>query len=262
MKQRVKTLTFLSLLTFVLLMMTLAVPLNASAASRASSGHASAQALHSSSLPLFIKDTKTETLNWAGYAASGSSGQFTKVSANWTETAIKCGSTTSWAVFWVGLDGFNSNTVEQTGTGGVCQGGSPTYFAWYEVYPKEPIITINKPVKPGDAFSASATAVTRSSFKLVISDSTQKWTFQTTQTLSGAVLSSAEVIAEAPANSSGILPLADFGTVHFRLGMVNGKSIGSFSPDEVVMVTSGGTVKAQPSALSGGTAFTVTWKHS
>lgn len=262
MKQRVKPLTLLPLLTCVLLMMALAVPLNASAASSASSGHASAQALHFSSLAAFIKGTKTETLNWAGYAASGSSGQFTKVSANWTQTALKCGSTTSWAVFWVGLDGYNSSTVEQTGTGGVCQGGSPTYFAWYEVYPKQPIITINKPVKPGDAFAASATAVTKTSFKLVISDSTQKWTFTTTQTISGAALSSAEVIAEAPSNSSGILPLANFGTIHFRLSMVNGKSIGSFSPTEIVMVTSGGTVKAQPSALSGGTAFSVTWKHS
>jgi hypothetical protein len=44
--------------------------------------------------------------------------------------------------------------------------------------------------------------------------------------------------------------------------MVNGKSIGSFNPQEIVMETSGGTVKAQPSALSGGTAFSITWKHS
>jgi hypothetical protein len=82
------------------------------------------------------------------------------------------------------------------------------------------------------------------------------------QTISGAQLSSAEVIAEAPSSSGGVLPLANFGTVHFSNSKVNGQSIGSFSPVEIVMETSGGTVKAKPSALSGGTAFSVTWKHS
>lgn len=262
MKQRVKTLALLPMLTFALLMITLAGPLNASAASRVGSGHASAQALHFSSLPVFIPGTKFTSTNWAGYAAAGSSGQFTTVSAKWTEPTVKCSSAATYSVFWVGLDGFNSSTVEQTGSAGFCQGGSPVYFAWYEVYPKEPIIQINKPVAAGDSFSASATALTSTSFKLVISDSTQKWTFSTKQTLTGANLSSAEVIAEAPGNSSGVLPLANFGTVHFSSSMVNGKSLGSFNPDEIVMVTSGGTVKAQPSALSGGTAFSVTWKHS
>lgn len=258
MKHKVKTLALLPLLTFALLMITLAGPLNASAASVASSGHASVPAQRFSRPPVFVSSSKST--NWAGYAAT--SGHFTKVSAKWTQPTVKCGSTNTYSVFWVGLDGYNSSTVEQTGSGGFCQGGSPVYFAWYEVYPKEPIIEINKPVHPGDALSASATAVTSSSFKLVISDSTQGWTFKTTQTLSGAALSSAEVIAEAPSSQSGVLPLANFGTVHFSNSMVNGQSIGSFSPVEIVMVTSGRTVKAQPSALSGGTAFSVTWKHS
>ena len=257
MKYRVKTLALLPLLTIAFLLIGMAAPLSASAAS---SKPPSVRATHFSSLPVFINNTKTNSTNWAGYAATG--GPFTKVSAKWTQPSVKCSSTNTYSVFWVGLDGFNSSTVEQTGSAGFCQGGSPVYFAWYEVYPKEPIIEINKPVKPGDAFSASATSVTSTSFKLIISDSTQHWTYKTTQTLTGAALSSAEVIAEAPSNSGGVLPLADFGTVHFTSSMVNGKSLGSFSPTEIVMVTSGGTVKAQPSALSGGTAFSVTWKHS
>ena len=260
MKHRVKTLALLPLLTVALLLIGLMAPLTASAASRASSKHISVPAQHFSSPPVFVNNSSTNSNNWAGYAAS--SGHVTKVSAKWTQPTVTCGSTNTYSVFWVGLDGFKSSTVEQTGSAGFCQGGSPVYFAWYEVFPKQPIIEIKKPVLPGDALSASATAVTSSSFKLVISDSTQGWTFKTTQTLSGAALSSAEVIAEAPSNQSGILPLANFGTVNFSSSMVNGKSIGSFSPTEIVMVTSGGTVKAQPSALSGGTAFSVTWKHS
>lgn len=257
MKDRVKILTLLPLLTVVLLLIGMAAPLSASAAS---SKPSSSRATHFSSLPVFVNNTTTKSQNWAGYAATG--GTFTKVSAKWTQPSVKCSQTNTYSVFWIGLDGFNSNTVEQTGSAGFCQGGSPAYFAWYEVYPKEPIIQINKPVKAGDAFSASATAVSSTSFKLVISDSTQNWTYKTTQTLTGAKLSSAEVIAEAPSNQNGILPLADFGTMRFTSSKVDGKSLGSFSPTQIVMVTSSGTVKAQPSALSGGTAFSVTWKHS
>jgi hypothetical protein len=255
-KQGTKTFTLLPILTVALFLIALAGPLNASAATVASSRHTSAAAEHLSTLPAFIKNA-TST-NWSGYAAV--SGHYTSVSASWTEPSVNC-SSTSYAAFWVGLDGDGSNTVEQTGTDSDCQGSSPTYYAWYEMYPKYPV-DINQTVRPGDAMSASVTAVTSSSFKLVISDSTQGWTFQTTKSLSSAKLESAEAIAEAPSSSSGVLPLANFGTVNFSSTMVNGQSIGSFSPQEIVMETSGGTVKAQPSALSGGTAFSVTWKHS
>ncbi|MBV9228413.1 MAG: hypothetical protein JOZ18_03795 [Chloroflexi bacterium] len=242
------------MLTFALLMIILAGSLHASAAS---SRHTAVSTQHFSAASAFIKNSQSS--NWSGYAAI--SGHYTSVSASWTQPSVKCSSSATYSSFWVGLDGDGSNTVEQTGTEGDCQGRSPTYFAWYEMFPKFPV-TINHPVLPGDALSASVTSGTKSSFKLVISDQTQGWTFQTTKTLRSAKLASAEAIAEAPSSQSGVLPLADFGTVNFSSTMVNGQSIGSFNPDEIVMVTPGGTVKAQPSALSGGTAFSVTWKHS
>jgi hypothetical protein len=68
------------------------------------------------------------------------------------------------------------------------------------------------------------------------------------------------VIAEAP-SSGGVLPLADFGSVGFSAATVNGKPIGSFNPDPITMV-SGSTVKASTSTVSGGTSFSVTWKHA
>jgi hypothetical protein len=258
-KHRIATLALLPLLTAALLVIGMMTPLSASAAS---AKHVSVPAHFSSSLPHFLKGTTTQSTNWAGYAASGTTGEFTSVSAKWKQPTVTCTSAATYSVFWVGLDGFNSSTVEQTGSGGDCVSGSPVYYAWYEVYPKEPIITINKPVQPGDIFSASATEVTSTSFKLAISDSTQKWSFSTTQTLTGASLSSAEVIAEAPSSGS-VLPLANFGTVHFINSMVNGQPIGNFSPEEIVMVvSSGGTVKAQPTSLANGMAFNVIWKHS
>jgi hypothetical protein len=57
------------------------------------------------------------------------------------------------------------------------------------------------------------------------------------------------------------LPLTNFGTVSFSAVTVNGAAIGSFNPDRIDMV-SGGVTKAQTSALSGGTSFSVAWRHS
>src|SRR5207302_1802466 len=61
--------------------------------------------------------------------------------------------------------------------------------------------------------------------------------------------------------SGGVLPLTNFGTVSFSSTTVNGQPIGNFNPDKIDMV-SGSTVKAQTSSLSGGTNFSVAWKHS
>ena len=259
MKRKGKALMLLPPLVLTLMLITLVGPVHASAASVASSGHVSAPA-HFTAPPKFIKGSTTQSTNWSGYAATGGSGAYTSVSGSWTEPTVTC-SQTAYSSFWVGLDGYNSNTVEQTGTDSDCSGSTPTYYAWYEMYPKFPV-NLNKTVKPGDSMSASVTAGSNHSFTLVISDSTQHWTFQVTKKSSTAKRSSAEVIAEAPSSSGGVLPLADFGTVNFSNSKANGHAIGGFNPVEIVMVTSTGTVKAQPSALSSGTAFSVTWKHS
>jgi hypothetical protein len=78
-----------------------------------------------------------------------------------------------------------------------------------------------------------------------------------------AKLASAEVIAEAPSSSGGVLPLANFGTVNFSGASVNGSTLTSNTPglDAITMVTSSGTVKAQPGSMNNG-SFSDTWKHS
>ena len=49
--------------------------------------------------------------------------------------------------------------------------------------------------------------------------------------------------------------------IGFSSTAVNGQPIGNFNPDKIDMV-SGSTVKALTSSLSGGTSFSVAWKHS
>jgi Peptidase A4 family len=203
------------------------------------------------------KITQSTSSNWSGYSAIN--GRYTSVSASWTQPTANCTSATTYSSFWVGLDGDGSNTVEQTGTDADCSGGVAKYYAWYEMYPKFPV-NLSLAVRPGDSISASVTTDGNGHFTLTIRDNSTG-SFTTTQHLSHARLASAEAIAEAPSGSGGVLPLTNFGTVNFSSTTVNGAPIGNFSPDKIDMV-SGSTTKAQTSALSGGTSFSVTWKHS
>jgi hypothetical protein len=202
--------------------------------------------------------TSSTSTNWSGYAVTGS--RYTSVSASWTEPSVSC-SGTAYSSFWVGLDGDTSSTVEQTGTDADCSGTSPQYYAWYEMYPKFPV-NFSNPVSRGDKLTASVTSNGSGSFTLTISDTSKGWTQTVNARLKSAKLSSAEVIAEAPSGSGGVLPLANFGTVSFSNAKANGSLLTSTTPgiDPITMVTNSGTVKAQPSGISSG-SFSVSWKH-
>jgi hypothetical protein len=202
--------------------------------------------------------TNSTSTNWSGYAVTGS--RFTSVSAQWTEPTVSC-SGTAYSSFWVGLDGDTSNTVEQTGTDADCSGSTPQYYAWYEMYPKFPV-NLKGTVRPGDHLSASVTTDGSGRFTLTITDSTQGWTNTTNARLKSAKLASAEVIAEAPSSSGGVLPLANFGTVGFSGATANGALLTNSTPHiDPITMQSGSTVKAQPSSISNG-SFSVAWKHS
>jgi Peptidase A4 family. len=75
------------------------------------------------------------------------------------------------AVFWVGIDGFTSGTVEQDGTLAECNHGAAFYFTWWEMFPANSIQVAGSSVSPGDAISSS---VVRSgtSYTLKVTDST------------------------------------------------------------------------------------------
>ena len=199
--------------------------------------------------------------NWSGYAATGR--KFRSVSASWTEPKGHCsGGGHQFSSFWVGIDGATSSTVEQTGSEVDCRGSRPRYFAWFEMFPAFPVNFANR-VRPGDHFSASVTHTGGSKYTLVISDSTQHWSHTVHKSLRGAKNSSAEVIAEAPSTGGGrVLPLANFGTVHFSGAKANGSAIGHFGPIRIVMVNNSGRAKDAVSSLSRGKNFTVRWKHS
>jgi hypothetical protein len=224
---------------------------------------------------LGVEHNNVSSTNWSGYAVESPS-QFTEVTGTWVEPTASCTSSGhTYAAFWVGLDGYNSKSVEQLGTDSDCtKANSPSYYAWYEMYPAASvsISTTTYPVKPGDTMTAS---VTRSgtSYTLAVTSS-EGWTFSTTQTGSDAN-SSAEWIAEAPDTCLLIFcsnaHLSNFGTVAFSSSeaATGGalQPVSSFTtnsgPHDITMTTSSGVTRAQPSALStNGTGFTDTWHHN
>ena len=209
--------------------------------------------------------TQVRSTNWAGYADDHTAGTtYSTVTGNWSEPAVSCPSHgTLYAVFWVGIDGFTSGTVEQDGTLAECNHGKATYFSWWEMFPTNSIQVVGSSVSPGDSISASVVR-SGSTYTLKLTDSTHPAnSFSTAQTCSTCVNSSAEWIAEAPSSGSKILPLANFGTWTETGATVNSGVITSFPDDELTMVDSSGRIKAQPGALNGsGNGFSVTWKRS
>ena len=248
----------------------LAVASSASAATIRTPGHINPMAPVGS----VNRDTVTSS-NWSGYAVQSPS-QFTDAQGSWTQPSVTCPSNSAqYASFWVGIDGYSSNSVEQLGTDSDCNGRNrPSYYAWYEMYPAYSVelTPSTYPVKPGDTLSATV-SVSGTAFTLTIASS-EGWTFKTTQSGAGLAQSSAEWIAESPEICSRrctLAQLSDFGTVYFSkseaaVGGGAPQPISSFTsdsgPHDIIATTSSGTYRAQPSALTSGTAFSIAWKHS
>jgi hypothetical protein len=249
-----------------------------------------------------------ESYNWSGYAVTGSSA--TQVTGSWTVPSVAGSEAGSYSAAWVGIDGYSSATVEQTGTmqEGNGSNGSGIYYAWYEMYPN-PMVQLSNPVKAGDNVTASVTYEGNNEFLLTITDTSEipVWTYTNTlsagtQRIAGALQdnnnpvenydsqlfdrsdartqvaarSSVEWIMEAPSSYSGVLPLADFGTISFSAASATISSptsgtdplgsIGSYTNNvAITMVTepsrrTPSVLEATPSTLTAPNSFTVTWK--
>jgi hypothetical protein len=210
--------------------------------------------------------TDVQSTNWSGYADTGSS--FSKVSASWTEPSATCsGSATQLAAFWVGIDGYTSSSVEQDGTIIECYQGAAYQYTWWEMYPTNAVQIVGGTLAAGDAITST---VTRSgtTYRLTVTDSTHTAnSFTETETCSSCANTSAEWIAEAPSGSSGVYPLADFGSWTASSASVTEGStsgvISSFTDDQITMADTSGNIEALPGALnSSGNGFSVTWERS
>jgi peptidase A4-like protein len=215
--------------------------------------------------------TAVGSYNWAGYAdAATTSGTFTKVSGAWTTPKVVCTKEDTITSEWVGLDGWTSSTVEQDGTLGWCFEGVPTYFTWYEMYPAG-TVEVGTTLTPGDKITAS---VVRSgtTYTLKVTDATHTAnSFTTTATcaLATCLDTSAEWIAERPAFSIGIAPLADYtkwvlsGATETASGTAG--TIASYpTNDSITMIdaTQSYNLTTTSALNAAGKSFTTTWLNS
>lgn len=202
-------------------------------------------------------DSQIGSSNWSGYAATGSNGSFHSVTANWTEPTGHCSSSPNgYSSFWVGLDGYSSDSVEQTGSEVDCNGTTPSYYSWYEMYPAYPV-NFSNTVRPGDSFTGTVTFSGTNTYTLTLTDHTQGWTRTVTKKQSGLARSSAEVITEAPSDSAGPLPLTDFGTITYSSSAANGTSLGTQNPQGLYI-----TGEDTTSAINSNGGFSNTWTSS
>jgi len=212
--------------------------LGSTATAQAATGHTAARGV-----------SATASSDWAGYAAHSTT--YTSVTATWAEPVPSCGSANSTVAFWVGLDGYSDDTLEQVGTEADCVGGTAAQYAWYEVYPAA-AVEVGKTVAVGDVMTATVTATAADSFTLTVKNATRGWTFTTTKVAAGAARSSAEVVLQAPSAAG-----AKAGTVSFSDARVNGGTLAASDPTGINIGTGAGPHCGAISTA--GTAFTCTW---
>jgi len=200
--------------------------------------------------------------NWVGYAVTGDPGSITDVKGSWIVPAVNSATgSDGYSAFWVGIDGFNSHTVEQIGTESDYVNGSPQYYAWFELFPSYPH-EVPISVSPGDHILAEVKYDGGNTFTLSLTNLSAGQSFQRNVTVSGANRSSAEWIAEAPSADS-VLPLADFSSVQFGPGdlvTMNGitSPFGTVSPLYQIFMGNSRNLIAQPTAVSSdGSSFSV-----
>ncbi len=208
--------------------------------------------------------------NWSGYVDDNSHGNtYKKLSGQWVQPAVTCirNNDEELAVFWVGLDGFNDSTVEQDGTGALCDNGAIEYFDWWEMFPTKPSRRCAV-ISPGDSITSSV-KFSSGAYTLKVADATHtSASFSTTQTCSGTCSNaSAEWIAERPSGSSGLAVLPNFGT--WKVGQASVKSgstlgvISTFPDDALTMENASNQVLVSVGALnSTHNGFKAVWHQS
>ncbi len=220
-----------------------------------------------------LRAGSTSSLNWAGYADPVHTGLVTMANASFIVPSVQASKTSTYVAVWVGIDGYNDSTVEQTGILVESSHNTVSYSAWYEFYPSSPVYAPSSDsVSSGDKIVAWVQYnSTTNTFTTVLKDITAGWNFTSpATTVSNADRSSAEWIVERPAVGGSLTTLANFGTAKFGqsytsisgtcTATINGitSSIGAFNYASITMVNSQGQPLASPSGLSGqGTSFNV-----
>jgi hypothetical protein len=168
--------------------------------------------------------------------------------------AVQPSAKQSYSAAWTGIDGFNNNSLIQTGTEQDYYNGAAHFAAWWTTSAQGFVEqVIPQTVKPGDSMTATITksSPSTSSWNIVLNDNTQAWTFTQSVTYTGPG-TSAEWIMEAPTVGGRVAPLANYASpTTFDPGTVNGVSPGLVASEGGEMVT-GSNRRAQVISIPSG----------
>jgi len=220
--------------------------------------------------------------NWSGYAAflgdvdnPGVNNSVSDVRGTWVVPTATGEAYDAYCSDWVGIDGYNSESVEQLGTVAQWSGGNAYYYAWWEMFPAGETVISTMTVNPGDTITAEVRSTGGNYFQVTMTDvnasHTATQTFTTNQRVSPmdvptAQRNSAEWIHEAPGGDLGQLPLAKttpadftdcYATINGTEGPIDSASWTNV-PIDLVSSTKPYAELATPTDLtSGGTGFSV-----
>lgn len=215
--------------------------------------------------------------NWSGYVDIANKGVALRyVTADFNIPSLNCASSTNgtsgqnWFSSWTGLDGWTDGTVEQQGIEDTCNGGSPTLYVFYEMYPADPVVFTGASF--GDALQSSTYYNTSTgNYTLDVTDLTQSGA-GVTETIKCAKTcnnSSAEVISEAPGGGPPTYGLSDYGAENYTSSGVTSRSGtkgtltgNSLWKSDSITMTSGGDTLSTVGALQGNVAFLAKWVAS
>ena len=210
-------------------------------------------------VPAFSGSPGLTSPNWSGYVLTGESGGYQGIGGGWAVPVLNCGSVPNgFTTDWVGVNGFGPSNpgLFQDGTTSYCVNGQQGDYAWWtddaEGYASQILFT----VAPGDLIYAQVYQEQSSGFWAYnVEDVTTQVSSTSPENFSGPG-TSAEWIAEDPGdpNTSGLYPLADFGSVTFtQLGLTVPSGSWTVPPysDAIEMVGENGSIEALPSPVYG-----------
>lgn len=199
-------------------------------------------------------DALVHSLNHAGYTAVPPVAR--GLTASWVQPAAKCGSGTTFSLIRVGLVLSDGHGGLQMGTALDCRAGQSHAYAWVRGHHD-----IGSVVEAGDHMLVTMDAG-GGHYEYTLEDKTQGWGVGgATDAALGAYYNRAVFAVQGRTGSDGVLPLTPFSPIAFSKCVVNNRPLASVSHRRVVMRSADGTVKASPSAVTGG-EFTVRWRQS
>ena len=163
-----------------------------------------------------------QSTNWSGVAVTG--GTYTRATGSWVVPTVKITSGNRYAADWVGIGGYSTQDLIQSGTSEESVSGHANYYAWTEILPAPEVKISGFAIHPGDSMTVDVNQLSLGSWRITVTNHTTGHVF--TKNLNYASThASAEWIHEAPTVGGGQARLATTTNANYDHSTVNGSTV-------------------------------------